>query len=182
MTKMKNDDLRRRAGELLSHFIPRDILREAHELALSFQREEAFRAYVANRVWLVIPVAFVFVLVSTICALAVMLFLMRSIAFPVALLLGAGVWIGGVVSQLYLFFAWLEIRALGQNHPMRASSSARPTAGAFSTLHRSWIPWLFIALFVGVPVGLLTMRAPAIAVLLIVAAFLAPHIYRHFDR
>ena len=190
MTKIKSDQLRRGAGELLSHFIPRDVLREAHELAHSFQHEEAFRDYVMGRIWLVIPVAFVFVLVSTICAVGAMLFLLRSAAPPVALwlrgtvlLLGAGIWLGGIVTQLYVFFAWLETRALDRHRPAppRAPSASRARP-APAKPNRSWIPWLFVALFVGVPVGLLAVHSPVVAIVLIGAGILAPTVYKHFDR
>jgi len=68
---------RHRAVDLLEHFVPERVLRELRERALSFQREEQFRAYVLKRAWFLMPLLLVFVVVDTAIA-AEMVFLARA--------------------------------------------------------------------------------------------------------
>jgi len=68
------------------------------ERALSFQKDEIFRAYVLKRIWFVLPLSLVFVLIGSICAVGVMIFLSELVSQPVtgwsvAMILGTGVFV-----------------------------------------------------------------------------------------
>ena len=118
---------RHRPVDLLEHFVPERVLRELRERALSFQREEQFRAYVLKRAWLLLPLFLVFVIVDTAIA-AEMVFLARAAGpspapawFVVAVYcLAAAAWLAGIVAQLHWLFAWLERRALGTSRTTHA--------------------------------------------------------------
>jgi len=115
-----------RAVDLLEHFVPERVLRELRERALSFQREEQFRAYVLKRAWLLLPLFLVFVIVDTAIA-AEMVFLARAAGpspapawFVVAVYcLAAAAWLAGIVAQLHWLFARLARRALGTSTTRR---------------------------------------------------------------
>jgi hypothetical protein len=108
----------RGAVDLLGHFLPQQVLRRLREQALSFEREERFRAYVLRRTWFVLPLLLVFVAVATACALVAASLLLRLAAPPAApwltitaFFLGAAVWVTAILVQAYWLFAWLERRA-----------------------------------------------------------------------
>ena len=115
---MNSETRHRGAVDLLGHFLPQHVLRRLREQALSFEREERFRAYVLRRAWLVLPLLLVFAAVGTACALGAALLLLRLPAPPAApwftvtvFFLGAAVWITVILVQSYWLFAWLERRA-----------------------------------------------------------------------
>jgi hypothetical protein len=176
-------------GDILSHFLPHNVLRDARNLALAFQNEEVFRDYVVRRIWFVIPVVLVFVLVSTVCAAGVLLFLPRFTAPPVSLwfravvlLLVATIWLGGIVSQLYLFFVWLEQIALHRTRsaPARGAATRAITLAALAK-GRVLAPWVFVAICVIFPLGILATRAPLVALVMFALGILAPVLYARLD-
>src|SRR3979490_2539782 len=136
-------ELRAAAGDMLSQLPPRSVVRDARDLALKVQRDEVFREYFVNRIWVVIPVILVFVLVSTVCAIGIMFNAARWISPPVpvwyrgfALLLGTAVWLGGVLAQVYVFLIWLEERAAHKSRSARGVQVAVP-AGVLAYLKYS---------------------------------------------
>jgi hypothetical protein len=174
-------------GDILSHFLPRNVLRDTRELALAFHNEEIFRDYMVSRIGFVIPVVLVFVLVSTLCSAAVMLFVLGFTAPPVplgfrivTLLAGAAVWLGGILSQLYLFLAWLEQTALQKADPASVRGAARATGLASVARGRVLAPWVLVAIFVAFPLGMLAVHAPVIAFALVSLWILAPVLYARF--
>ena len=91
-------ELRAAAGDMLSQLRPRSMLRDARDLALKFQRDDVFRGYIAARMWAVIPVIFVFILVSTVCAVGIMFNAARWVPPPVPLWVrGLALFLGGAV-------------------------------------------------------------------------------------
>jgi hypothetical protein len=115
---MNSETSRRGAVDLLGHFLPQHVLRRLREQALSFEREERFRAYVLRRAWFALPLLLVFAAVGTACALGAALLLVR-LAAPLAapwfttmvFCVGAAVWVTVTLAQAYWLFAWLERRA-----------------------------------------------------------------------
>jgi|SRR5579864_26779 len=177
------------AGEMLGQLRPRNALRDARDLVLKLQRDEVFRDYVAARVWAAIPVVFVFVLVSTICAIAIMFAAAQLVAPPVpvwfrafALLLGAAVWVGGVAAQTCVFLGWLEERAAHRSRASRGNKAAVPTGvWAYLKYSRTLAPWILVALCVVLPLAILAAYAPLVALLLAFLGVLAPVLFRKFD-
>jgi heme A synthase len=116
---MNSETSRRGAVDLLGHFLPQHVLRRLREQALSFEREERFRAYVLRRAWFALPLLLVFAAVGTACALGAAFLLFRLPAplsaswFRTAVFcLGAAVWVAVILIQAYWLFGWLERRAL----------------------------------------------------------------------
>jgi hypothetical protein len=182
-------DLRAAAGDMLSQLRPRNVIRDARDFLLKFQRDEILREYLAARVWAVLAMLLLFFLISTVCAIDIMFNSVRLIPLPVpvwyrgfALLLGAVVWVGGVVAQLYVFLIWLEERAAEKSRSARGIRVALP-AGVLAYLKysRALPPWILVALCVVVPLAILAGHAPLLALPLIALAILAPVLFRKFD-
>ena len=187
--KHSERELRAAAGDMLSQLHPRSVVRDVRDLALKVQRDEVFREYFATRVWVVIPVIFVFVLVSTVCAIGIMFNATRWISPPVpvwfrgfALLLGAAVWLGGVAAQVYVFLIWLEERAAQKSRSERGIQVAVP-AGVLAYLKysRALPPWILVALCVAAPMAILAYYSPLAALLVVSVAVLAPVLFRKLD-
>ena len=182
-------ELRAAAGDMLSQLRPRSVLRDARDLALKFQRDEVFREYVVARMWVVIPVIFVFILVSTVCAVGIMFNAARWVLPPVplwvrglALFLGGAVWLGGIVAQVYLFLLWLEERAAQRSRSARGIEVALPKGFlAYLKYSRALPPWILVAICVVVPLAILAVNAPVAALLLVSLAILAPVLFKKLD-
>jgi hypothetical protein len=188
---MKNSerDLRAAAGDMLSQLRPRSVLRDARDLLLKLQRDEVLREYFAARIWAVLSMLLLFFLTSTVCAIDIMFNSVRLIPLPVpvwyrgfALLLGALVWVGGMVAQIYVFLVWLEERAAQKNRRERGIRVAVPKGVlAYLKYSRALPPWILVALCVVLPLAILAGHAPLIALLLVALGILAPVLFRKFD-
>ncbi|HYU68062.1 MAG TPA: hypothetical protein VEL09_01890 [Burkholderiales bacterium] len=187
--RLDERELRAAAGDMLDQLRPRRALRDARDFALKFQHDDVFREYVLSRIWTVLPVLLVFVLVSTVCAIGIMFNAARWISPPVpvwyrgfALLLGAAVWLGGVVAQVYVFLIWLEERAARKSRSARGIQVAVP-AGVLAYLKysRALPPWILVALCVAVPMAILAYYSPLAALLVVCVAVLAPVLFKKLD-
>jgi len=133
-------------------------------------------------------VVFVFFLVSTVCSIDIMFRTARLSYDPplwlrfFALLLGAAVWLCGVVGQLYVFLIWLEERAAQKNRSERGKRVRIP-AGFLNYLKysRALPPWILVVVFVVFPLGILARGAPLAALILATLSVLAPVLYMKFD-
>src|SRR6266498_5530311 len=168
---------------------PPSVLRDARELLLKFQRDEVFREYLAARVWAVLAMLLLFVLISTVCAIDIMFNSVRLIPPPVpvwyrgfALLLGAAVWVGGMVAQIYVFLIWLEGRAAQKDRSARGIRAAVPSGVLAHLKYSRALPaWILVALCVAAPLAIAAGHAPSLALLLVALAILAPVIFKKFD-
>src|SRR5271169_2499358 len=99
--------------ELLSHFLPAEVLGRAHELALQFKRDEVVRAYAEKHWWLIVSGGSFAMAVSSAftAGAAVLVFgLIQPPSFWIVWFIWVGLpvtWIGATVGQLYLLFDWL---------------------------------------------------------------------------
>ena len=177
------------AGELLVQLTPRNVLRDVNELLLKFQNDAILQNYLRSRIRIATPVVFVFVFVSTVCAIAVMFFVPRLIEPPVpflyrllVLLVGAAVWIGGIFAQTGIFAVWLEQRAIRRNRSGAAHRPA-PPGGVLNYLKysRTLFPWVMVAIFVVLPLGILVDFAPVVALVIIAVLVAAPYLYDKVD-
>jgi len=175
--------------DMLSQLLPHKVVRDARDLLIKLQRDDAFRDYVASRIWRVIPVVLVFVLVSTVCAVGVMLGTARLIPAPAPLwlrglsfLAGLVAWVGGVGAQTYVFLVWLEERAAHRSRAERGIKVTVPS-GFFAYLKysRALAAWILIGLFVVAPLVGLALRAPMVALALACMAILPPALFKQFD-
>ncbi len=178
----------RAAGDMLDQLRPRRALRDARDFALKFQRDDVFRDYVVSRMWAVLPVVLVFILVSTICSIDIMFRTVRLASDPpvwlrfLALLLGAAVWLCGVMAQVYVFLIWLEERAAQRDRSERGKRVEVP-AGVLAYLKysRALPPWIVIFACIVLPVLLMARGAPLVALLVLTVSLLAPFLFKKFD-
>lgn len=174
-------ELRAAGGDMLSQLNPHNIVRDARDLALKFARDEVLHAYVGPRIWAVIAVVLVFVLVSSVCAIDVMIKTGRFVPGIVALLLGAAAWAGGVIGQIYVFAIWLEGRAVQRDRGERGVDMRMPAGFlAYLKYSRALVPWILVAVCIALPLLVMALRVPVVALLLLAASGLAPFLFRKF--
>jgi hypothetical protein len=183
--KHREREFKAAANDMLGQLRPRSMLRDARDLLLKFQRDEVFRDYVVTRIWTVLPVILMFVLVSTVCSIDTMLRVASG--SPVwlkglALLLGAAVWLCGVLAQIYVFLLWLEGRAAQRNRSEQGIFFKVPAGFlAYLKYSRALPPWILILIFVLLPLAIMARTAPLAALILVTLAALAPVLFNKFD-
>jgi len=186
--RLDERELRAAAGDMLDQLRPRRALRDARDFALKFQNDEVFRDYLVSRIWAVLPVVLVFFLVSTICSIDIMFRTVRLVFDPplwlrfFALLVGAAVWLCGVVGQLYVFLIWLEERAAQRDRSERGKRVQVPAGFlAYLKYSRALPPWILVLVFVVFPLGIMARGAPLAALILVMLVALAPVLFKKFD-
>src|SRR5437899_11268779 len=186
--KLDERELHAAARDMLDQLRPRRVLRDAHDFALRFQNDEVFRDYVVSRIWVVLPVVLAFFLVSTICSIDIMFRTVRLVSDPplwlrfFALLVGAAVWLCGVVGQLYVFLIWVEERA-AQRARYEQGKRVRVPAGflAYLKYSRALPPWILVVICVVLPLANIARGAPVAALVLAALLALAPVLFKKFD-
>jgi hypothetical protein len=189
MVRSGAHDARIVAGDMLNQLLPHKIIRDARDLMVKLQRDDTFRDYVATRMGRVIPVVFVFVLVSTVCAVGVMLWTARLIPAPAPFWLrvasffaGVVTWAVGAGAQTYVFLVWLEERAAHRSRAERGIKVAVPTGFlAYLKYSRALAAWILIGIFVVAPLVALALRAPMIALAIACVAILPPALFGKLD-
>jgi hypothetical protein len=174
-------EFRSAGGDMLSQLNPRNILRDARDLALKFTRDEVLQAYIAPRIWGVLVVVLVFVLVSTVCSIDTM---MRFARFAgsfrgLTLPFGAAVWAGGVIGQIYVFAIWLEGLAAQRDRKERGVRLDIPPGFlAYLKYSRALVPWVLVVAGVVLPLVIMAPRAPLVALLLLLVSVIAPFLFK----
>ena len=174
-------DLRAAGGDMLSQLNPRNIVRDAGDLALKFTRDQVLQAYITPRVWAVLAVVLVFVMVSSVLSIDVIMKASRYMPGFVALLVGAVAWAGGVVGQIYVFAIWLEGMAVQADRDERGLHVRMPSGFlAYLKYSRALVPWILVLVCVGLPLVVMGERVPLVALMLLTATVAAPVIFRKF--
>ena len=170
-------------------YLPLGVLKEAMNLAHRFQEGEVFRLYVFRRMRLVIPVGLLILLTSIACAAGTVVFLggARPLLVLLAILLLPFILIGSLFVQVYVFFSWLESRALARTHARRIAPAPGSLAARLRDLGADMgsfppVPWGLAAIFLLAPLAMLALVAAKLALALIVAHILVPILYARFDR
>jgi hypothetical protein len=150
------------------------VLEDGVDLANRVQGNRAFRTYLEERAWLVVPAAVLIVIASLACALGLVLFVggTRPLLVLFSLVLAPFVLAGSVLAQAYVFVSWLEKRALAQ-----ALGHRLPRRRGVMV-----VPSLLVALFVATPLAMLSSVAPTIGVTILVLLVAAPFAYARLDR
>jgi hypothetical protein len=178
------------AGDVLAHFLPANVLRDVHQLAVSFQEEALFREYVGQRIGYLAGIVLVFVLIATVCAATVMLSVPRLAPPPagaglkfLAFLAGIAVWTAGIMAQLYLFFGWIQERALEKAGKLPPHRFKFDRIGIEFLLkkRRVVVPGAMIVICILVPLAILAVRAPIAALVLFALGFGVPAVYTRID-
>jgi len=156
--------------------LPTRTLDEALALMRRYRESDGLRRYVLGRTRLIIAAAAAILLTSIACAMATMFFLADRYWALLGAVLGPLVLIGAAFVQAYVFFRWLEERALtlalGRGVKRWGLNLGEPPP----------VPWLLAAVFVAVPFAMLAAVSPEIALLLIIVAMATPLAYAYFDR
>jgi Na+/H+ antiporter NhaC len=175
-------ELRAAGGDMLGQLRPKNIVRDAWDLALKFGRDDVLQAYIAPRIWKILPIILVFVLVSTVCAIDIMFRAGRFMPGIFALLVGAGVWTGGVVGQIYVFAILLEGRAAQRDREERGIHVDMPEGFlAYLKYSRALVPWIAVVVCVVFPLLVMGRYVPLMALGLAVAAAGAPWLFGKLD-
>jgi hypothetical protein len=151
--------------------------RDAIKLAARFREAPGFRNYLRRRAAFVIPAAALFAMVSIACAAAVVILLAERhamLALP-GMVLGPFVLIGSFFVQAFVFFSWLEGRALTQALGRR---SREPMD--FGQLPR--VPWVLAAVFLFLPLLVLAAVSFTATLVLILLAVVIVMAIARFDR
>ena len=166
-----------------------DILTETQNLWQRFQQGGAFRAYLAQRLHLVVPAALIFVLfsVATTAGTIIALGGTRSILVMLGLLAAPFVLLGSLYFQVIVFLLWLENRAieLATHHAARTpQEEVLKTYSGLRTVAMSFGPAVLGvgAAFLLLPLWLLSLVSAAAAVLLLLLILATPAGYALLDR
>ena len=178
------------AADLLAHFMPRGVLRDLQQLANSFQNEDLFRDYVGRRIGYLAVIVLIFVLIATVCAATTMLSVPRLVPPPagaglkfLAFLCGLFVWAAGTMAQVYLFFGWVQERALEKAGKLPPHKFRFDRIGFEFLLkkRRIVVPCTLILICLLVPLAILAVRAPLVALTLFIVGLGVPALYTRLD-
>lgn len=173
----------------VTQYLPIDTINDALNLAHRFQEGETFKNYVFHRLSLVIPVGLLMLMISVACTVATMLVLgeLHPLLVLAAIVLLPVILLGSLFVQAYLFFAWLESRALARALMHRAEPAHGAAelwlarfAGGLGTLPP--VPWGLAAVVLFAPLVLLAFVVWKAALVLVVLAILAPVLFALLDR
>jgi hypothetical protein len=174
---------------LMMQLLPRKTFAEAQNLLHRYQGSKALRLYMRERTGLVFPAVLVFLLVSLACTAATVVFLLEAselLILPAVFLLPV-VLVGSFFVQMYLFFSWVEDRALNQ-----ALGNRRRPQGAIGI----WVskktgmdlgilpnvPWALTAVVLFAPLLALASVSRQLAFILVFVLLLVPVAFAFFDR
>ncbi len=164
-----------------------DILTEAPNLLKRVQEGDALKLYLRQRLELIIPAMLVFLAFSLVITASTVIFVggTRSFVVLLALIVAPFILIGSLFVQGYVFFSWLELRAIARlaGHPPRLPPGKPSLPGLRAALGRlPEIPWGLAAMFLLLPFLPLAALSIQWALLVLVAWLLTPIAYSLLDR
>jgi hypothetical protein len=156
----------------LAHAVLLDPLNAAFGLAQRVLQAPPLKAYVRERMMLILPVVGLMLVVSVACAAAMVLFLggTRSFLVLLSMLLVPFVLAGSLFVQAFVFFSWIESRALAQALHQNPDKVVPP------------VPWALAFVFLVLPLAMLLAVAPLFGILLVLLLGLAPFAFVRLDR
>jgi hypothetical protein len=162
----------------LAQYLPLEkTWKDALKLAARFREAQGFREYLRRRAAFVVPAVALFAMVSIACAAAIVIFLAERhamLALP-GMVLAPFVLVGSFFVESFVFFSWLEGRALSQALGRRSKEPLD-----FGQLPR--VPWILGALFLILPLLVLAAVSFTAALILILLAVLIIMSIARFDR
>ena len=167
-----------------------DVIRSVDELfklAQRYDKGQGFRRYVKERVALVAPLALLMLATGIVFASALIVFAGPHIwlALP-AMILAPFVLVGSLLVQAFLYFSWLENRAMAKalGHPLGAAGpvSAWIRRHLRAEMGRAPpVPWDLAALFLAAPFLVLLSVSSQIALALALVHVAAPFFYARLE-
>jgi hypothetical protein len=164
------------------------MVEDALALAARFKDVDSLRRHAVERKPLLQGASAVLVLLGLACGAGVFLFFAGSggwVALP-AMMLAPTMVLGSLLVLFYVFFSWVEARALARalgHRTGRASVLEKwlRRKARVDLLARPALPWLPAALLVALPLALLFAAAPAAGTALILVAIAGPLVYARLD-
>jgi hypothetical protein len=164
------------------------IVEDALALAARFRDVEPLSRHVARRKPLLQGAAAGLALLGVGCGAGVFAFLAglsTSLTLP-AVLLAPLVALASLAVLFYVFFSWIEARALAQSLGHRTARASFVETWLRRKLRadlvaRPQVPWLAAALFLGGPLALMALTAPLAAVALVLFGIATPLVYARLD-
>ena len=169
-------------------FMPLQTLVDAEALAQRFREVDSLGRYVQERAQLLIAAVAAMVLIGIGCALSVVVYLADF--HPLLTLLGIVllpvVLIGSLFVQAYVFFSWIEGRALARELGQRHRRTPGATAALLAKFNLDMgpippVPWALSVIFLLAPFCLLVVSSPGIALIVILLGVLMPVVYAKVD-
>jgi hypothetical protein len=163
-------------------------LNGAMGLVRRFQEVPGFRGYVRDRMVAVGPIVVLMVLTSIGCAFATIMYIggTRSALVLLAMLLVPFVLLGSFFVQAYVFFSWLESRALAEalHHSLKPPGpiALKLRKAGFDMGSMPPVPWVLTVIFLFLPLAMLLAVMPLMAFTLILLLVLAPFVFARLDR
>ena len=152
------------------NFVLLDALNGAFSLAQRTRDAAPLKAYLRERTLLIVPVVALMAIVSICCAASMVMFLggTSSLLVLLSMLLVPFVLVGSFFVQAYVFFSWLEARALAK--ALHHGTGPLP------------VPWVLAAIFLVVPLAMLVTVSPLVGITLILLLVAAPFGFARLDR
>ena len=177
------------AQHWIVRLLPLQTLKNAQNLLQRFREVEGIRLYVQGRMGMVLLATLVMLFISVACAVGVVVFLAdrHSLLALVGILLLPVVLAGSFVVMAYVFFSWIEGRALakqlGNRHRPPPGASALWLSKKFGLDMGPFppVPWFLAALVLFVPLALLAAAWLSAALTVILLGILMPVLYAKFD-
>jgi hypothetical protein len=151
-----------------------DILHEAPNLLQRYRHGDAFRRYVQRHSALGVAALAVFLMVSTATTAAMVVFLggTSELAVLACLLLAPFLLVGSLLLQAFVFFSWVEQRAIDRVAGRRPCTIQE---------HLPHVPWALAAVFLAAPFFILALVSIKVAVTLLLVFILTPVAYSLLD-
>lgn len=163
-------------------------LDEAMKLLQRYDKGQGFQRYVKSRMELVVPVALLMIATSIAFASATIVLAGPRIwlALP-AMVLAPFILLGSLLVQAYLFFSWLENRAMAKALGHATAAPGPLAAWVRKNLRAELgapppVPWEFVAIFLAVPLVILLAVSWKVAAALVLAQLAAPVVFARLDR
>lgn len=163
----------------LAQYLPLEKnYRDAMKLFTRFRQAQGFRQYLQRRAAFVVPAVALLLLISVACTAATVIFLAERhalLALP-GMMLAPFVLIGSFFVEAFMFFSWLEGRALAQALGRRSKRDFD-----FGQMPQN-VPWVLTALFLVLPLFILASVSLTAALVLILLAVGIVFAIAKFDR
>lgn len=161
----------------------RDILVEAPGLLRRYQKGDAFRRYIDERVPLILPIAALFLIFSLATTTGAVVTIGGTRSFLVLLMLVLAPFLLAATFLVlsFVFFSWLENRSLARMLA-KVKRPARTTPLRALLAEAPRVPWLLVAVFILLPLALLAQLSLGAAALMLLVALAAPAAYAYLDR
>ena len=169
--------------------LPLRTLKNARDMLQRFRQVAGLRAYVQARQLPIVAAVLVLVLTSFACVIGELVFLAdrHSLLVLLGIVLLPLTLAGSFLVLAYVFFSWIEGRALARELPPRHRQRPGPVAAWLSTKFGLEmgpvppVPWFLAVLFVVLPLGLLAASWLGAALIVILLAAVLPFAYAKFD-